>query len=933
MVSDEQSSPWLPVNPPREPEDASPTPEPASTTGPEPDPEPTPEPAPASAAPWVAQDWSSPPPVAPDPAPPVASSGPPSTGQIPRVPHPDDPFTEQPTMSQFAAPSTPVMDTWVPVAPAATTPPAPAPEPDVAPPAPSYEPVAVEPEPVAVEPEPVAPPVAAPPVAAPRSPYLTGELPRATEAPARPSFFQAPAAPEPSDEPTGPAMTPSPQEAWSGPQVQRVEAFEPAPREAANPEAEAFEPELTPARPVVPGTGSIPILAAHDAPAVFDEPVVVDEPAAVDEPSTVDEPAAVDDAPAPVTSASPGVVEAPYAATVPVWEDRVPEPIEIDDDDADVVPPIEPPPAEEILPTVDSEPLTSQNPWAWDANPHPEAATTDPVRDLGASAVSAASLQAAGAPTPPSGVVMPEFDDVPDFGSDEPFVPRFEPPASAAATPASSPVPTPAPTPSVSFQPPAPRAIDPLSQVEVPTSDEPAYMPTLAPGAEDDAEPDAEADAAADDLSVSRGSGPATPLEGWPYRNQEFTPAADAAAADAVEANDLPANEQAGDEASADESFGETVPGIDASFEPAPLPDNAGPGTPYTARPSQTISDNDVLDAPFTPLAPERFDDILAENPFAAAAPLTDDPGARPWASVLGQSQREESASPPDVTPVSAADNALAPSQPAAAFPSAPAAAPTAEPETEVIAPVPAVERRPAPYSPLVSSYPPVDKAEPKPDASADEDGPDAGFAGAPVTEVDAPTEEKGGTRRTRLILIIVAAALVAGVIGVLLYRTYLLPEPITLPTPTVTAEPRVPEGEPIEIDEQASEFLAAMPLQAGADVLMAYESIDPVGDESLPARAAEHIKLSYGSGVGEPVFTVHAYQHYKVEDAQAAYDAYAAGAPDVADVTVDGEVVGQRAFQAASAQGQVAWRNGTAVFVLTGPASDLLHFYERFGV
>src|SRR5690606_32352020 len=128
---------------------------------------------------------------------------------------------------------------------------------------------------------------------------------------------------------------------------------------------------------------------------------------------------------------------------------------------------------------------------------------------------------------------------------------------------------------------------------------------------------------------------------------------------------------------------------------------------------------------------------------------------------------------------------------------------------------------------------------------------------------------------------------------------------------------------------EEASEFLAAMPTEVGANVLMAYEVRDPVGDESLPARAAEHVVLGYGSGVGEPEFTVHAYQHYHVEDAQTAYDAYSAGAPDVEDVTVDGEVVGQRAFQAASATGQLAWRNGTAVFVLSGPASDLVHFYE----
>lgn len=824
-------------------------------------------------------------------------------------------------MSQFAAPSAPAVEPWAPVVPAA--------------PAAAAAPSAAEPEP---EPEPTPAPAPAPapdfapPASAPRSPYLTGELPRATESPARPSFFQPPAASPPAEEAPAPLPTeeppaseaaeeppaPTPQEAWSGPQIQRVEPFEPTPRDEALSDAEPFMPELTPARPVVPGTGSIPIFATHDEPAAVDEPAPVDEPAAVDEPAPVDEPAA---------PLSPAVVEAPYASTVPAWESLVPEPIEIDDDDTDVVPPIEPPPAEEILPTVDSEAPASQSPWTWDATPQPEATTIDPVRDLGASAVSAASLQAAGAPTPASGIAMPDFDEVPDFGADKPFVPRFEPPPGIASAPPAIAVPTPAPTPSVSFQPPAPRAVDPLSQVEVPTSDEPAYMPTLAT---DDVANDTAADAAADavdDLAGPRGSGPATPLEGWPYRNDAAAGAADGVATDEESMDDAPP-------------------------EATSVPDTTAVGGPYGARPSQAVGTNDVLDAPFTPLAPESFDDILAENPFAAAAPLSGDPGARPWASVLGQSQREESASPPDVTPASAEDLASANPEPDEESPNVPGSELPSGPDTDVIAPVPPVERRPAPYSPLVTTFQPgaaanVDTptasaspdssartATPTPAETADEDGPDAGFAGAPVV---APAEGsaggKGGSRRTRLILIIVAAALVAGVIGVLVYRTYLLPEPVTLPTPTVTAEPRVPQGEPIDIAEDASEFLSAMPLQVGADVLMAYESIDPVGDESLPARAAEHLKLSYGSGVGEPVYTVHAYQHYKVEDAQIAYDAYAAGAPDVEDVTVDGEVVGQRAFQAASAQGQVAWRNGTVVFVVTGPAIDLVHFYERFGV
>ena len=908
MVGDEQSSPWLPVNPPSDAEDGAvapspapaptletpPSPEPGPTPGSEPTPAPTPEsgptpePAPASAAPWVAQDWSAP--SAPAPAAPVApatASAPPSTGQIPRVPNPDDPFTEQPTMSQFAAPATPATQPWDA-------------EPHASEPPPVEAPAAATP--AAESPATPPAPAAEPPVAAPRSPYLTGELPRATDAPARPSFFQAQAsveapasaeaAPPATPTPASAALTPTPSEAWANPQAQRAEPFEPAPREFTSSAAEPAEPELTPARPVVPGTGSIPIVA---------------------EPSTDPVPVAAPDTPASGT--------------------LVPEPIDVDDDDLDVVPPIEPPPAEEILPTIDSGAVATQSAWTWDAGPAPQAPPADPVRDLGTSAVSAASLQAAGAPTPASGIPLSELEDVPDFGADEPFVPRFEPPsgyvaappAPAPFAPVATPTPTPTPTPSVSFQPPAPKFIDPLSQLEVPTSDEPAYVPELAASAEgpatsdgpatsegpaSDALPGDDADADApdefDDATVQRGSGPATPLEGWPYRHgagatgtpATGTPATGTPATETLEAGTLEA---------------ETPAPEDAPTEPTPAEPSPTVSNPYAALAPRDIDADDVEQAPFTPLAPERFDDILAAAPLPAPEAAndsidasSDDPGARPWASVLDQTQRGEATSFPEAAPASAGSGFAPPGE-----------APTVP--TPVSAPAPSVV--PAPQN------------DASPRVASTEDGPDGGFAGAPATTVEADSAAKGRMSRTRLILIIVAAALVAGVLGVLVYRTYLLPEPVTLPTPTVTAEARVPEGEPIDIAEEASAFLSAIPREVGVDVLMAYESIDPVGDTTLPARAAEHIKLSYGSGAGEPAFTVHAYQHYNVEDAQLAYDAYAAGAPDVADVTVDGDVVGQRAFGAASADGQVAWRNGTAVFVLTGPASELLHFYERFGV
>ena len=186
--------------------------------------------------------------------------------------------------------------------------------------------------------------------------------------------------------------------------------------------------------------------------------------------------------------------------------------------------------------------------------------------------------------------------------------------------------------------------------------------------------------------------------------------------------------------------------------------------------------------------------------------------------------------------------------------------------------------------------------------------------------------------RRRRLVLWIVLGAVIAAGAGIFVYRLAFLPEPITLPVVTVTAQAPTPTAKPVAITD-SSDFVAAMPTTVGTDVLMDYVVTDTVGDTTLPARAAEHVTLKYGPGSTSMPFTVEAYQHYNADDAKAAYDSYATGSTDVKDVTVDGTNVGQRAYSTSGSTGTVVWRNGTAVFDLTGPSDEVLAFYEHFGV
>jgi hypothetical protein len=199
---------------------------------------------------------------------------------------------------------------------------------------------------------------------------------------------------------------------------------------------------------------------------------------------------------------------------------------------------------------------------------------------------------------------------------------------------------------------------------------------------------------------------------------------------------------------------------------------------------------------------------------------------------------------------------------------------------------------------------------------------------GVPSDPLDV--EEK--PRRRLLWLWIALAALGVAALGVLVYRLFLLPEPIILPAPVVTEAPPTPTVEPVEVTDP-SEFLAGMPTEIGTFVLTSYEVVEVIGDETLPARAAEHLVLTYGESAGDDHFTVDAYQFYNTDDAATAFESWSEGAATTDDVTVDGTVVGERALVASDGVTSVVWRNGTSVFVLEGPADEVEQFYAYFGL
>ncbi len=228
---------------------------------------------------------------------------------------------------------------------------------------------------------------------------------------------------------------------------------------------------------------------------------------------------------------------------------------------------------------------------------------------------------------------------------------------------------------------------------------------------------------------------------------------------------------------------------------------------------------------------------------------------------------------------------------------------------------------------------------EPEPEASAAPPPSGAGTDIVPVphTPVSPPPPYDEGDLDSKpwwrkLWVLIVLGVVVLGGLGALTYRLFFLPEPIILPAPVVTEAPPAPTVEPVEL-EDPSPLLEAMPREVSTLVMTSYVSLEVLGDKDLPARASEHLTLTYGEGVAQDTFTIDVYQFYNTADAQTAFEVWVDGQTQREDVTVDGAVVGERAMVPGGAADTLAWRNETVVFVMQGPATDLLEFYSYFGL
>ena len=154
-------------------------------------------------------------------------------------------------------------------------------------------------------------------------------------------------------------------------------------------------------------------------------------------------------------------------------------------------------------------------------------------------------------------------------------------------------------------------------------------------------------------------------------------------------------------------------------------------------------------------------------------------------------------------------------------------------------------------------------------------------------------------------------------------------PDPTVVPGVVVTQPPPSPTIDPIAAPT-ATAFQSAMPTTVGAYSLVEATSLDPADIALTAGRVADGVDLVYRSG--DDTMTVRALQYYNEDDAKAMFTKDVGEAAVTQPVEAGGTTVGESAIVTAPKPG-IVWRNGTSLFILTGPPLQLTDFYAQFGL
>lgn len=175
--------------------------------------------------------------------------------------------------------------------------------------------------------------------------------------------------------------------------------------------------------------------------------------------------------------------------------------------------------------------------------------------------------------------------------------------------------------------------------------------------------------------------------------------------------------------------------------------------------------------------------------------------------------------------------------------------------------------------------------------------------------------------------VLVIAGLIVMGGVGVGLYALLTPQNEVELTPEVIVASPETPALDPIAI-EDPTDFQAALPGVVGTYALTSVETPE-LRSLDLPVRAAEASDLTYDDQ--QTTLSLRAIQHFDQEAAVAQFEALAAEGSDREPVDAGGVDLGERATVPSDAGQSIVWRNGTAVFELTGPADAVEEFYASY--
>lgn len=296
-------------------------------------------------------------------------------------------------------------------------------------------------------------------------------------------------------------------------------------------------------------------------------------------------------------------------------------------------------------------------------------------------------------------------------------------------------------------------------------------------------------------------------------------------------------------------------------------------------------------------------------------------------------------------------------SMPAEPTPATPVSPPTATPQTadsiaaglvaheqaELVAQAPAFDAVSI-YSPVSFAERPTTVTPPIADTAATTVMPTTPPATAPLPTAPLPTapmpgatspadpatasdQEPPAKKRRWWLWVLIALVVIGG--GATAYAYFNKPDPIVEPGTVVTMSPPAATIEPIAAPT-ASAFQSAMPTIAGTFSLVEAQAVDVEELVDTAGRVADAVDLAYRSG--ENTMKVRALQYYNEQEATAYFEALVGETAQVSPVEVGGTQVGDSAVVLQPKPG-IVWRNGTSLFILTGPPLELTGFFESFGL